>query len=86
MYRPGGLRSDSAPYLRKPHAGPAGLGEEHRKRLILCCAADGCRQRATRPSLRFWVQGVLGRLGDGDLGDVLRTARMRQLGRAGVRC
>jgi hypothetical protein len=48
-----GAALHSAPYLRKPHGGPPGLGEEHRKRLSLCCAADGCRQRATPPSLRF---------------------------------
>lgn len=43
----------AAPYPRKPRGGPAGLGPEHRERLSLCCAADGCRQRATPPSMRF---------------------------------
>jgi hypothetical protein len=32
---------------------PATLGREHRQRLSVCCAKDGCRQRATPPSLRF---------------------------------
>jgi hypothetical protein len=48
-----GAALHSAPYPRKPRGGPAGLAEEHRERLSLCCAADGCRQRATPPSLRF---------------------------------
>jgi hypothetical protein len=48
-----GAALHSASYPRKPRGGPAGLGEEHRERLSLCCAADGCRQRATPRSLRF---------------------------------
>jgi hypothetical protein len=48
-----GAALHAAPYPRKPRGGPAGLTEEHRERLSLCCAADGCRQRATPPSLRF---------------------------------
>jgi hypothetical protein len=48
-----GAALHAAPYPRKPRGGPAGLTEEYRERLSLCCAADGCRQRATPPSLRF---------------------------------
>jgi hypothetical protein len=40
-------------YERKPRGGPAGLGPEHLRRFSLCCAADGCRKRATPGSLRF---------------------------------
>jgi hypothetical protein len=43
----------SAAYERKPRGVPATLGREHRQRLSVCCAKDGCRQRATPPSLRF---------------------------------
>jgi len=43
----------SAPYDRKPRGGPAGLGREHAERFSFCCAVDGCRTRATPPSLRF---------------------------------
>ena len=48
-----GAALHSAPYPRKPRGGPAGLGKEHRERLSLCCAADGCRRRSRPPSLRF---------------------------------
>jgi hypothetical protein len=48
-----GAALHAAPYLRKPRGGPAGLGQEHRERLSLCCAADGCRRRSRPPSLRF---------------------------------
>jgi hypothetical protein len=40
-------------YARKPRGGPAGLGREHAERFSFCCAVDGCRTRATPPSLRF---------------------------------
>ncbi len=43
----------SARYARKPRGLPAGLPEEYCQCLSLCCAKDGCRQRATPPSLRF---------------------------------
>jgi len=43
----------SARYPRKPRGGPEGLGAEHRRRPSFCCAVDGCRRRATPPSLRF---------------------------------
>jgi hypothetical protein len=50
----------AAPYLRKPRGIAAGLDEEHRRRLSFCCAKDGCRQRATPPSLRFLGRKVYG--------------------------
>jgi hypothetical protein len=40
-------------YARKPRGGPAGLGQEYAERFSFCCAVDGCRKRATPPSLRF---------------------------------
>jgi hypothetical protein len=43
----------SARFRRKPRGGPAGLGEAYDRRLSFCCAVDGCRSRATPPSLRF---------------------------------
>ena len=42
-----------AKFPRKPRGGPSGLGPEHAVRFSFCCAEDGCRQRATPPSLRF---------------------------------
>lgn len=48
-----GGRLDAAHYLRKPRGGPDGLGDEHARRLSFCCAVDGCRSRATPPSVRF---------------------------------
>ena len=43
----------SARYPRKPRGGPESLGKEHSMRASFCCAQDGCRRRATPPSLRF---------------------------------
>ncbi len=43
----------SASYDRKPRGGPAGLGRAYAERFSFCCAVDGCRKRATPPSLRF---------------------------------
>jgi hypothetical protein len=43
----------SAHYERKPRGGPAALGPESAKRFSFCCATEGCRRRATPPSLRF---------------------------------
>jgi hypothetical protein len=43
----------SATYRRKPKGRLCRLGPEHDKRFSFCCAVDGCRQRATPPSLRF---------------------------------
>lgn len=45
----------SAKYPRKPRpwALMRRLGSEHHWRFSFCCAVDGCRDRATPPSLRF---------------------------------
>jgi hypothetical protein len=43
----------SARYWRKPRGRPCRLGQEHDQRVSFCCAVDGCRARATPPSLRF---------------------------------
>src|SRR5579864_1347167 len=43
----------SAHYWRKPRGRPCRLGREHDQRFSFCCAVDGCRSRATPPSLRF---------------------------------
>jgi len=43
----------SARYRRKPRGGPAGLGRSYALRASFCCAVDGCRRRATPPSVRF---------------------------------
>jgi hypothetical protein len=43
----------SARYARKPRGRPPRLGPEHDQRFSFCCAVDGCRSRATPPSLRF---------------------------------
>ena len=43
----------SARYRRKPRGGPEGLSAEYGLRQSFCCAAEGCRRRATPPSLRF---------------------------------
>lgn len=48
-----GGRLDRADYARKPRGAPAGLGAEHALRLSFCCAAEGCRRRASPPSVRF---------------------------------
>lgn len=42
-----------ANYPRKPRGGPSALGPEHDQRFSFCCGSDGCRRRATPPSLRF---------------------------------
>ena len=43
----------SAQYSRKPRPWLRRLGPEHQRRFSYCCAVDGCRCRATPPSLRF---------------------------------
>jgi hypothetical protein len=42
-----------ASYPRKPRGGPADLPEGYGMRASYCCAVDGCRTRATPPSVRF---------------------------------
>lgn len=48
-----GGRLHRADYPRKPRGGPKGLPREYMYRLSFCCSQDGCRKRATPPSLRF---------------------------------
>jgi len=43
----------TANYPRKPRGGPADLPASYRVRASYCCAVDGCRTRATPPSVRF---------------------------------
>jgi hypothetical protein len=43
----------SAHYWRKPRGRGCAVGPEHDQRFSFCCAVDGCRSRATPPSLRF---------------------------------
>ena len=43
----------SAHYPRKPRGGPAHLPASYERRASFCCAVDGCRTRATPPSVRF---------------------------------
>jgi hypothetical protein len=60
-----------ANYRRKPR-GPRDLPDEYRFRLSFCCARDGCRKRATPPSVRFLGRKVyLGAV-------VILVAAMRQ--------
>ncbi len=40
-------------YPRKPRGGPVDLPASYGKRASYCCAVDGCRTRATPPSVRF---------------------------------
>jgi hypothetical protein len=47
-----GGRLHSAKYPRKPR-GADNLPEEYGRRLSFCCERDGCRKRATPPSVRF---------------------------------
>jgi hypothetical protein len=46
-------RLHSANYQRKPRGTPSQLPEPQRLRLSFCCDRDGCRKRATPPSVRF---------------------------------
>lgn len=47
-----GGRLDTADYPRKPR-GADGLDESYDRRRSFCCAAEGCRRRATPASVRF---------------------------------
>ena len=56
----------SARFPRRPRVrgiALAELGEDYSKRFSFCCAAEGCRARATPPSVRFlgrrWYLGAL---------------------------
>jgi hypothetical protein len=50
---PCGGRLHCANYPRKPRGGPDPLPETYRCRFSFCCERDGCRKRATPPSVRF---------------------------------
>src|SRR6266852_386331 len=50
---PCGGRLHCANYTRKPRGTPVQLPEPQRVRLSFCCDRDGCRKRATPPSVRF---------------------------------
>jgi hypothetical protein len=47
-----------ANYPRKPRGGPADLPASYGMRASYCCAVDGCRIRATPPSVRFLARRV----------------------------
>jgi hypothetical protein len=48
-----GGRLHSANYPRSPRGCPDELPDQYRYRLSFCCDCDGCRKRATPPSVRF---------------------------------
>ena len=48
-----GARLDVSHFKRKPRGRPLKLGPEHDQRFSFCCRRQGCRSRATPPSLRF---------------------------------
>jgi hypothetical protein len=48
-----GGRLHSANYFRKPRGGRGELPEQYDSRFSFCCDRDGCRKRATPPSVRF---------------------------------
>ena len=51
-------RLHQANYTRKPRGGPEGVGDEFLKRRSFCCAVEGCRRRATPPSVLFMGRRV----------------------------
>ncbi|HTU61722.1 MAG TPA: hypothetical protein VMF89_24870 [Polyangiales bacterium] len=48
----------SARYRRKPRGGPLTVPADYERRFSFCCAVDGCRTRATPPSLRYLSRKV----------------------------
>ncbi len=48
-----GGRLHCANYPRAPRGGPDDLPDEYFQRFSFCCDRDGCRRRATPPSVRF---------------------------------
>jgi hypothetical protein len=67
-----GGRLHCANYPRKPRGGPDKLPDQYGHRLSFCCDRDGCRKRATPPSVRFLGRKVyLGAV-------VILVAAMRQ--------
>lgn len=67
-----------AHYPRQPRGGPADLPASYEKRASFCCAVDGCRKRATPPSVRFLGRRIY-------LGAVVVLASAMQHGVSGVR-
>jgi hypothetical protein len=53
-----GGRLHRSDFERKPRGGPQDLGRAYDRRLSFCCAKDGCRRRATPPSVRFFGRRV----------------------------
>ena len=53
-----GGRLDLASYPRKPRGLLPEFEKEFSRRLSLCCAAEGCRKRATPPSVCFFGRRV----------------------------
>lgn len=51
---PCGGALDVSDYARSPRGGPATLPEGYGRRFSFCCRVDGCRSRATPPSVRFF--------------------------------
>lgn len=51
---PCGGALDVSDYARSPRGGPAALPEGYERRFSFCCRVDGCRARATPPSVRFF--------------------------------
>lgn len=41
-------------YARSPRGGPAALPQDYTRRFSFCCGREGCRARATPPSVRFF--------------------------------
>lgn len=68
----------SARYPRKPRGGPAELPVGYQGRASFCCAVDGCRRRATPPSVRFLGRRVY-------LGAVVVLASVLQHGVSALR-
>ena len=51
-------RLHQANYYRKPRGGPEEVGDELPIRRSFCCAVEGCRRRATPPSVLFMGRRV----------------------------
>lgn len=51
-------RLDRADYPRKPRGELGEAAGEYERRCSFCCRVDGCRKRATPPSLRFFGRKV----------------------------
>lgn len=68
-----GGRLDRADYPRKPRGDLGEYDEAYSRRISFCCALDGCRKRATPPSVRFLGRKVY-------VGAVVIIACVRYLG------